>query len=199
MYFPSGNADPYSVNLIQLIIGLSLSQKQSTLRAQTELQHLLSRDPGPGLTPRLCQTAHCSGREEGAMWISQYVNLRWCLKNQNGASHWRAFVLLSTGEVWWSAHSRMRPVQGQCPVRQCNLCLHDLLQAPCYTLLTPGWKNIAQDDTAVRFSTLYQHLRFKSIVRKTFLWLIFSRALSSKTSLKQSWCCVWTWPLSEKA
>lgn len=60
-------------------------------------------------------------------------------------------------------------------------------------------KNIAQDDTAVGFSALYQHSRFKSIIRKTFLCLIFTRALSSKTSFKQSWCSMWSWPLSGKA
>lgn len=183
------------MNLIQLIIGFSTSEavyaegpnctaaptKQRSRPCIKRRARLLTAPPGT-----LVPFKGNPGREGGKG--GREIYLRWCLKKLDGAAHWRAFVLLSTGEVWWSAHPGVRPVCGQCPVRKCNLCLHDLLQAPCYTLLTPRWKHIAQDDTAVRFSTLYQHLRFKSIIGKTFLWLIFSRALSRKTSLKQSWC-----------
>lgn len=220
MHFPSGSADPYTVNLIQLIRGLSMSEgvytegpKWSAVCQSTDPDLRSRCEPGCSLfhpsIPISFQRKPRHARKEGAMWTSQCVTLRGCLKYQNGAAHWRKDfcpslhlgrydgVHISGGMM--ECTSCDDACGGQCPAWQFKLCLNYLLQAPSYVPETAGWKNIAQDDTLERFSALYQCLRLKSIIRSTFLCLIFTKALSSKPSLKESWHNMWTQPLSGKA
>lgn len=111
------------------------------------------------------------------------------LGRYNGVHIWGGMMERTSG---------MRPVEGSAQPDSTTSALVNLLQALSYVLQTPGWKMVAQGDTPVGFPAVYQHLRFKPVIKQHILCLIFTEALSSKPSLQESWRDMWTLSLSQE-
>lgn len=141
MHFPSRSADLYSVNLIQLITGLSVSEgaytegpnssaachKHWSRPSMNMWARLLTAPPpasqfpskaNPGMGGRKEPCGHCSvPLEEDASstrmeWHTEGLLSFSAVGWCDGAHVWGGMMGCTSGEVWWNAHPGMRPAEG---------------------------------------------------------------------------------------